>query len=259
MTVRALSQSPRSVRDQVSEAEWHARQELALAHRLLCHEGIDDLTYNHLSLRVPGEPDALLVKPTDHAFDEVTASSLCKFGLDGQPRLGADKPLRGGALVIHAGILRSRPDINVVFHTHSPAIIGVSNQRQGLLPISQHALPFHNRIAYHAFKGLEFNPGMDALLLADLGNHRVALLRNHGALIVADSVAEAVVTHHFLEWACRIQVASLAGNSEIVVPSAETCDYAARQYAEVNAFKDGGKNWPALRRRGERLFPDYKD
>lgn len=259
MSLRAIDSPAKSVRDQVSAAEWKAREELALAHRLLFQQGADDLTYNHLSMRVPGEPDALLVKPGDECFDEVTASSLLKFGVDGQPRQGTDKPLKGGALIIHAGILRARPDIAVVFHTHTPALVGVSNQKQGLLPISQHALPFHKRIAYHAFGGLEFNPGMEKPLLKDLGTHKVALLHNHGALIVADSVAEAVVTHHFLEWACRIQIASLAGGSDVIMPPREVCDFAAQQYGEVDAFKNGGKNWPAMVRRGERLFPDYKD
>ncbi|MEQ8700119.1 MAG: class II aldolase/adducin family protein [Bauldia litoralis] len=254
----AGGQSGGDVRDRVSPQEWQARLDLAMAHRLLYASGVDDLTYNHLSARVPGESDALLIKPADFTFDEVTASGLLKFGTDGSRRLPEGPPLQGGALIIHAGILRARPDIDVVFHTHTPATIAVSNQAHGLLPISQHALLFHGRIAYHDFKGLEFNAGMDEALLRDLGDKRIALLRNHGALITADSVAEAVVLHHFLEFACQTQVASLAGGQELVVPPAGVVAEAARQYAEVEATRDGGKNWEALKRRAERLFPGYK-
>ncbi len=247
-----------SIRDLVSPREWQARLDLAMAHRLLHASGVDDLTYNHLSARVPGERDTLLIKPADFTFDEVTASGLLKFGTDGSRRLTEGPPLQGGALIIHAGILRARPDIDVVFHTHTPATIAVSNQAHGLLPISQHALLFQNRLAYHDFNGLEFNAGMDEALLRDLGDKRIALLRNHGALITADSVAEAVVLHHFLEFACQAQVASLAGGHDLVVPQAGVVADAARQYAEVEATRDGGKNWDALKRRAERLFPDYK-
>ena len=84
MSVTQLKSSS-SVRDQVSEAEWQARVDLAAAHRGLAYYGVADLTYNHLSLRVPGEPDKLLIKPADFIFEEVTASSLNKFTFDGEP------------------------------------------------------------------------------------------------------------------------------------------------------------------------------
>lgn len=234
------------------------REELALAYRALHRDGVDDLTYNHLSARVPGDPNAFLIKRGDDLFEEVTASRLRKVALDGSalddgPRLG------GGALVIHAGLLGALRDVSVVFHTHTPANIAVANHPDGLLPISQHALLFFERIALHPFGGLEFEPGMTDRLLGDLGDHRVALLRNHGALILAESVAEAVVAHHFLEFACRAQVASLAGGVVPVAPEDEVRRRAARQYAEARALKDGGKNWEALRRRAARDFPDYRD
>src|SRR5437762_1607422 len=66
------------VREQVSAAEWTARVELAAGHRVLAHYGVNDLTYNHFGLRVPGEPDHMLIKRTDWMFSEVTASSLLK-------------------------------------------------------------------------------------------------------------------------------------------------------------------------------------
>ena len=67
----------------MSEAEWQCRVELAAAYRLMDHFGVRDLTYNHLSARIPGEPDALLIKPGDFMFGEVTASSLLKYDLNG--------------------------------------------------------------------------------------------------------------------------------------------------------------------------------
>ena len=72
-----------SIRDQVSAAEWAARVELAAGHRVLAHYGVNDLTYNHFGLRVPGEPQHMLIKRTDWMFGEVTASSLLKVDFDG--------------------------------------------------------------------------------------------------------------------------------------------------------------------------------
>src|SRR5262245_54209450 len=53
------------IKDQVSAGEWRCRVELAAAYRLMDHFGVRDLTYNHLSARVLGEPNAILIKPSD--------------------------------------------------------------------------------------------------------------------------------------------------------------------------------------------------
>jgi len=42
---------------------------------VLAHYGVNDMTYNHFSLRVPGEPGHFLVKPTDWMFSEVTQAA----------------------------------------------------------------------------------------------------------------------------------------------------------------------------------------
>src|SRR6476620_3814625 len=109
-----------SVRDRVSAAEWAARVELAAGHRILAHYGVNDLTYNHFGLRVPGEPDRMLIKRTDWMFSEVTASSLLKVDFDGNVVTETDvATIKGGALIIHAGLLRARADLNATLHTHT--------------------------------------------------------------------------------------------------------------------------------------------
>ena len=78
-----LVASSKPVRDQVTAEEWAARVELAAGHRVLAHYGVNDLTYNHFGLRVPGELDHMLIKRTDWMFSEVTASSLLKVDFAG--------------------------------------------------------------------------------------------------------------------------------------------------------------------------------
>src|SRR5215470_7580282 len=129
------------VREQISAAEWVARVELAAGHRVLAHYGVDDMTYNHFSLRVPGEPDHMLIKRKDEMFSEVRASSLLKYHLDGDPVLPADAPqCTGGPLVIHAGLLKHRRDLDAILHTHTPSMMGVAAHKSGLLPLSQQAM-----------------------------------------------------------------------------------------------------------------------
>ena len=113
-----------SVRDQVSDEEWKTRVDLACAYRLIAHFYVSDLTYNHLSARVPGEDGHILIKPYDIMFEEVTASNLLKYDYDGNPLTTGAPKLKGGGLIIHAGLLKEREDINVVFHTHTRLIWG---------------------------------------------------------------------------------------------------------------------------------------
>ena len=46
-------QTARSVRQQVSAAEWDLRVNLAAAYRLVALYGWDDLVFTHVSARVP--------------------------------------------------------------------------------------------------------------------------------------------------------------------------------------------------------------
>src|SRR5207248_10167356 len=98
-----------AIRDQVSAGEWAARVEIAAGHRVLAHYGVNDLTYNHFGLRVPGEPDRMLIKRTDWMFSEVTTSSLLKVDFDGNVVTDTDvERIRCRAVIIHAGLLKGR-------------------------------------------------------------------------------------------------------------------------------------------------------
>jgi ribulose-5-phosphate 4-epimerase/fuculose-1-phosphate aldolase len=249
------------VRDQVSSEEWAARVELAAGYRLLAHFGVNDLTYNHFGLRVPDQPDRMLVKRTDWMFSEVTASSLLKVDFAGNVMMDTDvKEIRGGALIIHAGLLQGRPDLNATLHTHTVAGMGVAAHKFGLLPINQHALRFYGEIKYHEFEGFEFDPEMTPKLIRDLAGGAFMILRNHGVLVCGGSVGECVVNHHWLEMACQGQIAALAaGDGNYTIPSQEACEYAHSQFMAGRGFLSGGKDWPACLRLADRLDPSYRE
>jgi ribulose-5-phosphate 4-epimerase/fuculose-1-phosphate aldolase len=257
MNVQPLAKSRNPL--SVSDAEWHARVELAAAYRLMAHFGVTDLAHNHCCLRVPGEPDAFLIKTGDAFFEEVTASTLAKYDFDGNPRQEGLPKLRGGGLIIHAGLLAARPDINATIHSHTAAIMGVASQKQGLLPINQHAMHFIGKVAYHDFGGFEFDMRQRAPLIRDLGDKTIALLRNHGSLVCGPSIGAAMVAHHQLEIACQGQIAALSGGAEVVLVSPEVQAYALEQIKGSQSGRtDGGKDWKGMLRMADRLFPDYR-
>ncbi len=244
--------------DDQATSEWQTRLELAACYRLVAHLGLEDLTYNHISARVPGER-ALLVKPLDYLFREVTASSLLKFGLDGTPLDGNSRKAPNAIQVLHAEVMLARSDVGCVIHTHSVANAAVSIQKSGLIPFSQHALTLYGKVVAHDFSGYEFDLAMAAPLIRDLANHSVVTLRNHGALVVDRSIGEAYVTHHFYEMACRIQIAALAGGAEIVIPDEAIQAHAARQVQAIQNVSRSAKDWPACLRLANELYGNYRN
>ena len=258
MNVQVLAKSSRNPLS-VSDAEWNARIELAAAYRLMAHFGVTDLAHNHCCLRVPDEPDAFLIKSAEAFFEEITASNLVKYDFEGNPRQDGLPKLRGGGLIIHAGLMAARPDLNATIHSHTAAIMGVASQKQGLLPINQHSMHFMGQIAYHDFGGFEFDMRQREPLIRDLGDKNIALLRNHGSLVCGPTIGAAMVAHHQLEIACQGQIAALSGGSEVVLIAPDVQAYAKEQMkAGQSGRADGGKDWKGMLRMADRMFPDYR-
>lgn len=262
MAVTPLSRSKTGMRDRVSAVEWETRVKLAACYRLMADAGISDLTYNHLSARVPDRPDRYLIKGERTLFHEVTASSLLAYDLAGDRVYDADDKVGIGGLVIHGGVFEARPDLVAVFHTHTPANMGVSCQEFGLLPLTQHSSYFYNDITYHDFDGFEFDLKGRESLVRDLADRRTMVLRNHGALVCGRSIPEAYIMHHFFEMACRAQVAALSaggGLAHIKVIPEKTAAHAAAQADKMGHRDENHRDWAALVRLADHLDPGYRD
>ncbi|WP_397449357.1 class II aldolase/adducin family protein [Pseudomonas sp. NA-150] len=219
-------------RNQVSSEEWETRCDLAALYRLLAHFRMTDLIDTHISARVPSEEGLFLINRYGVLFHEMRASDLIKIDYDGNPtdpRYDSASVNRAG-FNIHSAIHASRPDLSCVVHTHTSAGIAVSAQEDGLLPISQHALKFYNRLGYHDYEGIALDPDERSRLVRDLGVHMAMILRNHGLLAVGRSIAEAFNQIYFLERACQAQVQALAGTRTLRLPSAAVCELTAQQH-----------------------------
>src|SRR4029077_7590204 len=108
---------------------------------------------------------------------------------------------------IPSQVHRARPDVACVLHSHTVAGCAVSMQKDGLLPLNQHALQVIGDIAYHDYEGTSRDPEERARFLADFGDRHIMVLRNHGLLIVGTSIATTFVTTYRMERACAMQLA----------------------------------------------------
>lgn len=250
---------PRVSRSRISAAEWQARCELAAAHRLIAHFVFVDLTYNHISVRVPGEPGHFLVKADNVYMEQVTASNLVKYDLDGRQVEASAGKASPAAYNLHAAVLRARPDIHSAVHTHSPANLAVSAQRHGLLPLTQQAMRFYNRIARYPNEVDDTTREGAGQLAAALGDHWVMLLENHGVLVCGTTLPEAYIYHHFFELACRAQVGALAGGGELILPDPAVCAARAAKFGRIGVYDSTSRDWVAGMALVEKLYPDYKN
>jgi ribulose-5-phosphate 4-epimerase/fuculose-1-phosphate aldolase len=243
----------------MSEAERQVRVELAAAHRWMAHLGLGELAHTHVCARVPDEPDAFLIKPMELFYEEVTASNLIKYDFEGNPRQPGKPRLSGGGLVIHGGIFGARPEVHATVHSHAIAIIGVSCQDHGLLPINQQAIPFIGKLAYLDYGGLDTELDHRGPLLDGLKGHDYALLRNHGALVLGRTVGGVITDHYKLDLACKSQLAALTGGHAVQLIPDPIVTKTQAQIAARPFYGDGGLNWKGMLRMADRLFPDHKE
>ncbi len=249
----------RAARPRISAVEWQARCELAAAHRLIAHFVFVDMTYNHISVRVPGEPEHFLVKADNVYMEQVTASNLVKYDLEGRQVGVSAHKASPAAYNLHAAVLRARPDIQSAVHTHSPANLAVSAQKHGLLPLTQQAMRFYGRVARYPNEVDDTTREGADQLAASLGDQWVMLLENHGALVCGTTLPEAYIYHHFFELACRAQVGALAGGAELILPDPEVCAARAAKFGRIGVYNSGSRDWVAGMALVEKLFPDYKN
>jgi ribulose-5-phosphate 4-epimerase/fuculose-1-phosphate aldolase len=241
------------------ESEWEARVELAACYRLADLFGFSDIVWNHITARVPGT-EHFLINRFGLRFDEVTASNLITLDPDGNvvdPGTGSsEEAVNRTGYVIHGAIHAARPGVACVMHSHTDSGMAVSALEDGLIPMVQDAMHFHERVSYHDYEGLAIDTDECDRLAASLGKNSAMILRNHGLLTCGASVGEAFMTMYYLDRACTVQMRVLSSGRPYRLPSPELCELAARQYEH---FPLGRYEWPALVRLADERCPGFRD
>ena len=258
MAARISEAARQPAANSTPDEERRLRIDLAALYRSVALFGWDDLLATHISVRLPGPEHRFLINPLGLLFEEITASSLAKVDLQGNVLEARDVAINPAGFTIHSAVHAARPDAQCVIHLHTVAGIAVSSQALGLLPLNQTAMLLNEQLAYHDYEGIALNLDERERLVRDLGDKRAMILRNHGTLAVGTSVGDAFQTIYFLERACAIQVAALAGGAAPVVPSQAVQTLVAQQ---VRAFGDIADRllWPAMLRRLDRHDPSYRE
>lgn len=244
----------------LSEAERKLRIDLAACYRLVALYGWDDMIFTHISARIPGPEHHFLINPYGMMFEEITASSLVKVGLDGHAIGHSPYPVNPAGFTIHSAVHEVREDAGCVMHLHTADGTAVASSALGLQPLNQTAQLITAELAYHDYEGVALDLDERPRLQRDLGSKNAMLLRNHGTLTVGRTVAQAFMRMYYLERSCTMQVRTYA-MGQAIYPT----DQDVIEKNERLSLSDKGLSkvadvlaWPALLRKLDRLDPSYK-
>lgn len=175
------------------------RVEIAACTRLLNAEGI--LGYSgHVSARRP-DGDGLLIQPFSTSRAELVPDDLIPCDGDGATMDPAPNTKPPSEVFIHTEIFRRRSDVNAIVHFHpETATLFTLADGPALAPVKNHAVRWASGIPTYPDPGHVNTPALGAELAAVLGDHNAALMRAHGAVVVAESVRALLVDAiHFEE------------------------------------------------------------
>lgn len=196
------------------------RVDLAACFRLAARHGLQEGICNHFSALLPGRPDLFLVNPYGLAFEEITASSLLLCDFDGHVIDGQGAP-EATAFHIHARLHKANPRARVAFHSHMPCATALAMlEGEPLRWAGQTALRFWGRVAVDEdYNGLALDEREGDRIAATVGGADIVFLKNHGVMVLAETIAEAWDDLYYLERAAQAQIlAESAGRPLKIVP-----------------------------------------
>jgi L-fuculose-phosphate aldolase len=237
----------------VTQAEAALRRDLLHAYHILDADGQASGIAGHLTARLPGA-DRFWSHRWGVGFDEVRADGLIEADFDLRTLRGKGRV--NPTLHIHTRIYLARPDVGCIVHTHGKAGVALACAGMTLEPITQTGAIFHEDIAlFDEFHGIVLGTNEGDAIATALGARRGLLLKNHGALVVGATVAEACIGMTVLEWAADVQLrATAAGTLQHLDPAA-----AAQSKRFLLDPDNLGLRWDFLKRKVGRARPFLGD
>ena len=188
-----------------------------------CHDtaarGLVRCSSGNMSLRL--DSNRMLITTSRSWMEDLSADGVCVCSISDRTATDEKKP--SVEMGFHAGILHSRPEVNVVLHFQTPCATAlasrhIENVDYFVIP----EVPFYigpvARVGYR-------QPGSEDLARAvtdAMRTHDMVTIVNHGQVCVADNFAHAIQNASFFELACEIIV---HGSDELTPLSCEAAQY----------------------------------
>jgi ribulose-5-phosphate 4-epimerase/fuculose-1-phosphate aldolase len=186
------------------------RDQVALGCRILGLEEQGDFVWGHVSARDP-DGRGVWMKASTWGFEEIDRRRVILVGWDGEVLDGDGR--RHAEYPIHTEVMRARPDVNAVVHTHAPYAVAFASTEQPLRPVSHEATLFvpPEMARFTKTGDLILTRGLGEDVAAALGDRNAAFMVHHGIVTCGADVVSAVMAAVLLERACRANIRAIAG------------------------------------------------
>ena len=187
------------LREQVIEAGLEANR-----------QGIVHGTAGNFSIRDP-QSGLIAISPTGMPYGSMTAADVVIVDTDCRIHDGLRKP--SSETPMHTMIMRARPEIGAIVHTHSHYSTVVSTIRRHLPPIlNETVIVIGARVPVTRF-GQTGTPdiGESILEVMEPGSKAV-IMKNHGLICFGDSFSTALLYALITEEAAKVYINALAAN-----------------------------------------------
>ena len=197
--------------------------DLVAANRILADQDVLD-GYGHVSVRSERDPMRYLLARS-MAPEITTADDIMEYDLDSNPIDGRGRAMHSERF-IHGEIYKVRPEVQSVVHFHAPPVVLMSVSGETLRPIyhmagfiGDGAPLFDIRKASGKMTNMLISDGaLGRALAQSLGNKPVALMRGHGAVVVGESLQQAVGRSVYVKVNAEMQVQALGKKIEFLEP-----------------------------------------
>ncbi len=239
----------------VEEERQHRKQRLAAGFRLFSKFGFDEGVAGHITARDPEMTDHFWVNPFAMHFGHIKASDLILVNHAGDVVQG-DRAVNTAAFAIHSQVHAARPDAVGAAHSHSTHGRAFSTLGKLLDPLTQDACAFfEDHGLFDDYTGVVLDVEEGKRIAHALGDHKAAILRNHGLLTVGQSVDEAVWWFITMERTCQVQLLAEAAGKPVKIDE----DMARLTCSQVGSHLAGWFSFQPLYERIVREQPDLLD
>ncbi|MGU9952306.1 MAG: class II aldolase/adducin family protein [Gammaproteobacteria bacterium WSBS_2016_MAG_OTU1] len=238
------------------KTEQELRIELAAAFRwtakLDMHEGVA----NHFSVAV-GDSGQFLMNPAGQHFSTICASDILLLDAASSPPDGNNAP-DPSAWCLHGYLHRHVPQARCIMHLHTPYATALASlDGWKLQPIDQNSCRFYNRVSYDEhFGGMLLAEEEAARQSQALGENKILLMRGHGALTVADSIAEAFDLMYYFERTCRNQWLAMSTNRPLFIVTDDVAEKTACQWED---YPNQRRHFEELCKILQKESPSYRE
>jgi ribulose-5-phosphate 4-epimerase/fuculose-1-phosphate aldolase len=223
------------------------KEKLAFSCNILAQEGHWDNILGHVSVRIPGD-NRILMKPHSFGFEEIRPQHLIVVDIETGDKVQGPYE-RHSEVFIHTEIMKARPDVNCVVHSHPPYAIAFGALGQKLRPISHEGNIFYQGLpTFDYTTALIRTSELGVEVAKSLGQCRGLLMKNHGSTVVGETIETATLYAIFLEKAARLQLMASASGD----PSWTSDDEAPVKFEQIYTPHRLGSMWDYFVRRAKK-------